>query len=659
MKKILLLAIGIGFTTVNFAQSQKTFKLQDKTNFKFNNNDGFRFPAATQQRPPFNFNQGSSNRAVTKTQFAGSRNAYGLIVTESNCLTANQQLNAVLFTHRISSQYMDLLPGSNSGYILNTFSTNYGTTWDSIVQTTDAVNLCRYPSGAIFNPSGNTNINNAFATISGPITSGSGWIGNFFSSAKLDSTSITPIFNIDGSAGVTNQGFARIGATATDLKTIVTGGLYADPNGTTAIAQLYRGASLNYATPNGNTFTWTIDSLKPNFYVGTDGSNETYTIAQTAWNKAGNIGYVIFNGVDAAITNDTAKGYAPIVYKTTDAGATWNQLPNFNFSSIPAIDSTLDAAWVSADNGFTGPGKAWFSMAKGMDCAVDENGNLHIFSTVISGFTMSNDSLGYTFAYNATSPVKTFYMFDTYTTANGWDAVMVDSLNTDNAADFSPFTDDTGAPFEIDARMQMSRSDDGSKLFYYWLDTNPDPADELQNNKPNIFGKGYDVTNQKWTATKQFTEDAENYFLYISNITLQNGTLYKTPATVSLPNEWPNIVDLTLPMKHFFVSGIEFDQSEFVSVRSIGKAEGFDVSGNAPNPFDLQTSFNLSLTETAHVTIDIVNTLGTTVATFDKGNMMAGSHRVNIDGSDLASGLYFYTVKAGNKSVTRKMMVKK
>jgi hypothetical protein len=39
--------------------------------------------------------------------------------------------------------------------------------------------------------------------------------------------------------------------------------------------------------------------------------------------------------------------------------------------------------------------------------------------------------------------------------------------------------------------------------------------------------------------------------------------------------------------------------------------------------------------------------------------MMAGSHRVNIDGSDLASGLYFYTVKAGNKSVTRKMMVKK
>jgi flagellar hook assembly protein FlgD len=96
-----------------------------------------------------------------------------------------------------------------------------------------------------------------------------------------------------------------------------------------------------------------------------------------------------------------------------------------------------------------------------------------------------------------------------------------------------------------------------------------------------------------------------------------------------------------------------------VSVKNIGKAEGFDVSANAPNPFNVQTSFNLSLTESAHVTIDVVNTLGTTVATFDKGIMMAGTHKVSIDGSDLASGLYFYTVKAGNKSVTRKMMVKK
>jgi hypothetical protein len=657
MKKNLLLALSFGIGLSAFAQSQQVAKLQDRTNLKLNKQDGINFSAIGQQRPPFNFNAGSSNRAVTKTAFSGSRNAYGLIVTESNCLTANQQLNAVMFTHRISSFFN--LPNDNNGYIQNSFSTNFGTSWDSIIQTSDPVNLCRYPSGAIFNPSGNTDINNAFATVSGPITSGSGWIGNYFSSAKLDSTNINAIFNIDGASGVINQGFARIGATATDLKTIVTGGLYADPNATTAAAQLYRGATLNYATPNGSTFTWTIDSIKPNFVVGPDGANETYTITQTAWNKAGNIGYIIFNGVDASITDADAKGYAPIVYKTTDAGATWNQLPNFNFSTLPAIAPTLQPSWVSADAEFTGLPKAWFSQDKGYDCAVDENGNLHIFCTVTSGFTMSNDSLGYTFAYNVGATSKTFYMFDTYTTGTTWDATLVDSLNTDNAEDFSPFTDENGAPFAIDARLQMSRSDDGSKLFYYWLDSDPDINEQLENSKPNIFGKGYDVTNQKWTNTKKFTEDNQNYFMYISNISLQTGTLYKTPGTISLPIDWPNDVNLINPMRHFFVNGLEFDQADFVNVKNIGNAEGFDVSANMPNPFNQQTSFNINLTETAHVTVDIINTLGTTVATIDKGNLVAGAHKVIIDGTDLASGLYFYTVKAGNKSVTKKMIVKK
>jgi hypothetical protein len=657
MKKNLLLALGVGFCFSAFAQTQLVPKKQDRTNARLNKQDGFNFAGIGKQRPYLNYTQGGSNRAVSKTAFTGSRNAFGLIVTESNCLTANQQLNTVMFTHRISSFFN--LPNDNNGYIQNTFSANFGTSWDSLIQTSDPINLCRYPSGAIFNPSGNTDLNNAFATVSGPVTSGSGWIGNFFSSAKLDSTNITPIFAIDGAAGVTNQGFARISASATDVKTIVTGGLYADPNGTTAATQLYRGATLNYATPNGtNGFTWSIDSIIPNLVVAGDGSLETYTSAQTAWNKAGNIGYVVFNGVEATITDSSALGYCPVVYKTTDAGTTWTLLPSFNFSNVPAIAATLDSSWISQDDAFTGPKKAWFSQDKGYDCAVDENGNLHIFCTIASGFTNHPDSLGYTLTPGAAATVKTFYMFDSYTTGSTWDAVLIDSLNNDNATDYSPFTDDAGQ-FTIDARLQMSRSDDGSKLFYFWLDSEPDLNEALENSKPNIFGKGYDVTNQKWTYTKKFTDDGENYFMYVSNISLQTGTLYQIPATVSLPLDWPNDGYLLNPMKHYFVSGLEFDQADFVNIKNIGNAESFNVSGNIPNPFNQQTSFNISLTEAAHVTVDIINTLGTAVATMDKGNLVAGSHNIVIDGTDLASGLYFYTVKAGNKSVTRKMMVKK
>lgn len=651
MKKNLLLALGVGFCFSAIAQKQLVPKKQDPSNAKFNKQDGINFSAMGQQRPAWHYTPGGENRAVTKTGFTGSRNAYGLIVTESNCLTANQQLNAVLFTHRISNEF--ILPNDNTGFIQNTFTTSYGTTWDSIIQLSDPVNLCRYPSGAIFNPSGNTDINNAFATVSGPITPGSGWVGNYFSYAKLDSTNITPLIQIDGGAGVINQGFARIGATATDLKTVVTGGLYSDPNGTTVAAQKYRGAALNYATPAaGNTFVWSIDSIVPNFHPEPTGAYETYASAQTAWNKAGNIGYVIFNGIDANATGSAA-GYVPLVYKSTDAGLTWAQLPLFDFSTLAAIAPTLRPT----TNG--GEPKAWFSQDKGYDCAVDENGNLHIFSTVVSGFSTNPDSLGYTFSYNVASPVKTHYMFDTYTTGTTWDATLVDSLNTDNALDFSPFTDETNAPFEIDARMQMSRSDDGSKLFFFWLDSEADVNEQVENSHPNIFGKGYDVTNQKWTYTKKFTEDNQNYFMYISNIALQSGTNYKIPATVSLPVDWPNDVNLFNPMRHYFVNGLEFDQVDFVNVKDITKAEGFEVSNVMPNPFNQQTAFNINLTAGAHVTVDIINALGTTVATLDKGNLVAGSHKITIDGTDLASGLYFYTVKAGNNNVTRKMMVKK
>jgi hypothetical protein len=50
-------------------------------------------------------------------------------------------------------------------------------------------------------------------------------------------------------------------------------------------------------------------------------------------------------------------------------------MSSFNFSNLPAIAPTLDPTWISQDDDFTGPGKAWFSQDKGFDCAVDETPN--------------------------------------------------------------------------------------------------------------------------------------------------------------------------------------------------------------------------------------------------------------------------------------------
>jgi hypothetical protein len=41
----------------------------------------------------------------------------------------------------------------------------------------------------------------------------------------------------------------------------------------------------------------------------------------------------------------------------------------------------------------------------------------------------------------------------------------------------------------------------------------------------------------------------------------------------------------------------------------------------------------------------------------DYGTMNAGSHELDIDATELNTGVYFYTVRAGNSKITRKMIV--
>jgi hypothetical protein len=90
----------------------------------------------------------------------------------------------------------------------------------------------------------------------------------------------------------------------------------------------------------------------------------------------------------------------------------------------------------------------------------------------------------------------------------------------------------------------------------------------------------------------------------------------------------------------------------------------FTLSQNYPNPFNPSTVITFSLPLSANVTIDIYNPLGARVGTIAKGNFDSGVHKVEFNGSKLASGLYIYSLKAtsGNGTSfvsTKKMMLLK
>ena len=81
------------------------------------------------------------------------------------------------------------------------------------------------------------------------------------------------------------------------------------------------------------------------------------------------------------------------------------------------------------------------------------------------------------------------------------------------------------------------------------------------------------------------------------------------------------------------------------------------VSQNRPNPFNGNTSIAYNLVKSSNVNVTIYNVAGAKVMDLNQGTQSAGSHNLNINGSSLQAGVYFYTFTADNNSVTKKMIV--
>ena len=90
---------------------------------------------------------------------------------------------------------------------------------------------------------------------------------------------------------------------------------------------------------------------------------------------------------------------------------------------------------------------------------------------------------------------------------------------------------------------------------------------------------------------------------------------------------------------------------------------------NYPNPFNPETWIPYQLSETAEVTVSIYSADGKLVRTLELGQVPAGIYQnrsraaywngQNEQGEPVASGVYFYTLKAGEFSATRKMVIRK
>jgi hypothetical protein len=85
----------------------------------------------------------------------------------------------------------------------------------------------------------------------------------------------------------------------------------------------------------------------------------------------------------------------------------------------------------------------------------------------------------------------------------------------------------------------------------------------------------------------------------------------------------------------------------------------FELEQNYPNPFNPSTTIRYGLPAKSQVTLTVFNTLGQQVATLVDETQDIGYHDVRFNGASLASGVYFYRLRAGDFVSTKATLLVK
>lgn len=77
-----------------------------------------------------------------------------------------------------------------------------------------------------------------------------------------------------------------------------------------------------------------------------------------------------------------------------------------------------------------------------------------------------------------------------------------------------------------------------------------------------------------------------------------------------------------------------------------------------PNPFVGTTEIKFNLKADSQVSVVITDLAGRTVASIPASSMNAGEQTISIDGSSFVAGIYNYTLKVGNETITKRIVKK-
>ncbi len=252
----------------------------------------------------------------------------------------------------------------------------------------------------------------------------------------------------------------------------------------------------------------------------------------------------------------------------------------------------------------------------------------------LNGFTINN--------YNSLRVLKRenenddWIVWSDITVNEGENKIMAN--NVTNFSEFAIASTESAAPVELVA---FTATASGNEVKLNWA-----TATEINN-------YGYEVERQKskgesnW-ETIGFVEGAGN-----SN----------SPKSYSFTDKVTKSGMYSYRLKQIDLDGA-FEYSSVVEV-NVGAPEKFELMQNYPNPFNPTTTIKYSIPSIGDVetqnlaSLRIYNILGEEVATLVNKKQLPGNYSVKFNAKNLPSGVYFYVLKYGNLSATKKMLLLK
>lgn len=136
-------------------------------------------------------------------------------------------------------------------------------------------------------------------------------------------------------------------------------------------------------------------------------------------------------------------------------------------------------------------------------------------------------------------------------------------------------------------------------------------------------------------------------------------------------NDFPSGIKVNYSASGIFITGsarapnfyedfftVKLSQLTGLIPLNTGIPENFSLRQNYPNPFNPITHIRFDIAAgRQHVNLTVYNSLGKEAAVLVNKDTEPGSYEYTFDGSELNSGVYFYTLIAGDFSETKKMLL--